>query len=538
MKRIAGTAPAHLTHPSLPSPLPPGCNPFGGLSRRGFLTRTGTAAAGLAGALACLESWPVRAVPSGVVAGKALPPGQPLRVKPLLVYHLDQPREKTSWRSYGGLRNAGDVDRECARIESELAAVAAHAGFPVQFEPVSRVQNEAEAKAAAELKTDVLLVFGASGAQGWLEILAASGKPNILFVRHKSGPVYLWYEIAHWRLLRKSEDVKAEAHLDFDDVVVDEYGDVTWRLRALYGLKNTRGTRMLALGGTEFYSRPAQELSPAHARDVWGVELVSVAADELRPRLDRVRTNPAAVQEAERLTTELIAQPNVAIETERRFVVNTFLALRVIRELMEEHQCTNLGVANCMGGLIPVLDTPPCLALSVLNDEGLTAFCHTDFTHTLPGVLLRWISNKPSFVCNSHFPHHGLLTLAHCAAPRRMNGCDLEATTLMTHYESDYGAATKVEYRRGQVVTCLIPNLRCTRWFGFRARIVDSPHFDMCRSQMDIAIDGDWQALLREMEGFHAVVCYDDYLAEVGYALKRVGAVEWRNYSPPAPTRT
>ena len=484
------------------------------------------------GALAWLGAWPVRAVPSGVVAGAPLPYGRPLRVKPVLVYHLDQPREKTSWRSYGGLQSPADVDRECDRIGRELEVLAGQAGFPLQIEPLTRINRDAEARAAAEAETDVLLVYGASGAQQWIEMLAASGKPTLLFVRHKSGPVYLWYEIAHWRLLRKSEDVKAEPHLDFDDVVVDEYADVLWRLRALYGLKNARGTRMLALGGTDFYSRPARDLSPAHARDAWGYEMVVVSPDELRPRLDRVRSEPAAVREAERSADELIALPNVALETERRFVVNTFLALRVIQELMEEHRCTNLGVANCMGGLIPVLDTPPCLALSLLNDMGLTAFCHTDYTHTLPGVLLRWISNKPSFVCNSHFPHHGVLTLAHCAAPRKMNGRDFEPTTLMTHYESDYGAATKVEYRRGQVITCLIPNLRCTKWFGFRARIEDSPNFPMCRSQMDIAIEGDWRALTREMEGFHTVVCYGDYLAEVGYALKRVGGIEWKNYSP------
>lgn len=502
-----------------------------GFNRRSFLERTGAAA--FLGALAWLETWPARAVPSGVVAGTPLPFGQPVRVKPLLVYHLDQPREKTSWRSYGGLRSPADVDRECERITHELEVLTGQAEFPLQFEPLSRVNNDADARAGAEAKADVLLVFGASGAQHWLEQLAASGKPNILFVRHKSGPVYLWYEIAHWRLLRKSEDVKAEPHLDFDDVVVDEYADVLWRLRALYGLKNARGTRMLALGGTEHYSRPAQELAPAHARDVWGYEMVVVPPEELRPRIAKVRSDVEAVREAERMTNELIAQPNVALETDRQFVVNTFLALRVIRALMEEHRCTNLGVANCMGGLIPILDTPPCLALSLLNDAGLTAFCHTDFTHTLPGVLLRWISNKPSFVCNSHFPHHGLLTLAHCAAPRKMNGRDFEPTTLMTHYESDYGAATKVEYRRGQVITCLIPNLRCTKWLGLRARIEDSPAFDMCRSQMDIRIEGDWRALTREMEGFHTVVCYDDYLAEVGYALKKVGGIEWKNYSPP-----
>ena len=201
---------------------------------------------------------------------------------------------------------------------------------------------------------------------------------------------------------------------------------------------------------------------------------------------------------------------------------------------MAENRASNVGVGECMGGLIPIFDTPPCLALSLLNDEGLTAFCHTDLTHTMPGVLMRWISGKPSFVCNSHFPHHGLLTLAHCAAPRKMNGRDFEPTTLMTHYESDYGAATKVQYPKGQVITCIVPNLHCTKWFAFRGRIVDSPSFDMCRSQMDLEIDGDWRTLTKEMEGFHTIVTYGDYLREAGYAVKKVGAIEWKNYSEKA----
>jgi hypothetical protein len=48
---------------------------------------------------------------------------------------------------------------------------------------------------------------------------------------------------------------------------------------------------------------------------------------------------------------------------------------------------------------------------------------------------------------------------------------------------------------------------------------------------MDVAIDGDWRRLTREMEGFHTVVTYGDYLREAGYALRKVGAVEWANYS-------
>jgi hypothetical protein len=82
---------------------------------------------------------------------------------------------------------------------------------------------------------------------------------------------------------------------------------------------------------------------------------------------------------------------------------------------------------------------------------------------------------QASFACNSHFPHHGVVTLAHCSAPRKMNGRDFEPTTIMTHYESDYGAATKVHYPKDQTVTCIVPNLHCTKWFAFRGRISIAP---------------------------------------------------------------
>ncbi|MCZ7635157.1 MAG: hypothetical protein M5U12_03320 [Verrucomicrobia bacterium] len=130
------------------------------MNRRTFLGRTGTGA--MLGALAWLGVWPVRAVPSGVVAGTPLPYGRPLRVKPVLVYHLDQPREKTSWRSYGGLQSPADVDRECDRIGRELEVLAGQAGFPLQIEPLSRINREGEARVAAGADTDVLLVYGAS----------------------------------------------------------------------------------------------------------------------------------------------------------------------------------------------------------------------------------------------------------------------------------------------------------------------------------------------------------------------------------------
>ncbi len=497
------------------------------VSRRFFLGSVSAGAVGL-GVVAVMKS----AVGKPAKDEAGLPAGKALRVQPVLVYAVSKPQEKTSWRPYGAIQSDTAAEDEVKRIEAELAAFVKEIEYPVDVLPVLPAGSEGQIKQAAAADADVLLVYAASGPTEWFQALAASQKPNIMFLRHQSGPYYLWHEIAHWRLLRFNEDAMVEPNMDVGDIVVDKYGEVAWRLRALYGLKNARGTKMLAIGSLAAYSKPGQELGPKHAQDVWGYTIEIVPKDEFKQRLDRTKADAALMQRLTQEAADFLARPNLKLNTEPRFVENSFVALHVCRELLQEKNAFNFGFDHCMGGdVIGMLDTPPCLVLALANDEGHTAYCHTDLTHTVPGVLLRWISGKPSFVCNTHFPHDGMFTVAHCAAPMKMNGHTPEPTTVMTHYESDYGAATKVEYPKGQEVTVVVPALNCSRWHGFTGTIIDSPSLPACRSQMNIKVNGDWKALQEHMEGFHAQVVYGDYLREVGYALKKIKAVEWKNYS-------
>lgn len=503
-----------------------------GITRRGLLSGVGGAVLGstVVTAKADEKLQAANGKPVGCAAVSALPAGKPLRLKPVLVYHIPQRQEKTSWRMYGGSITQSGIEQEAARINKDLEQLAASAEFPIQLQPVSLVTSATDAAAVAGADADVVLLHAHSGAQAWLETIIAGGKPTIVFVRHRTQPFYFWYETAHWWLLRKLTDEIKEPHLGVGDIVVDDYAEVLWRLRALSGLKNARGTKSIALGGLQAYSTPAAENAPQHVRDVWGYDIQIVEMADLEKRVKAARADAAVTRWAEQQTEQYLAQPGVTLATEKRFVVNTFVSLKVVRDLLAETGGTNIGVAQCMGPLMAMLETTPCLLLSILNDEGITAFCHTDYSHTAPGVLLRWMTGKPPFLCNTHFPHDGVMTLAHCAAPRRMNGRDFRPTKILTHFESDYGAANKVEYDAGQVTTNILPTVGCTGWQGFRGRIIDSPAYDACRSQMNVAIEGDWRALQAEMVGFHAVITYGDYLREVGYALSKM-KIAWRDFS-------
>jgi hypothetical protein len=53
-----------------------------------------------------------------------------------------------------------------------------------------------------------------------------------------------------------------------------------------------------------------------------------------------------------------------------------------------------------------------------------------------------------------------------------------------------------VEMKLGQVCTNLVPDFACKKWVGFEGKIVGNPFLDICRSQVDVHINGDCAALL------------------------------------------
>lgn len=136
------------------------------------------------------------------------------------------------------------------------------------------------------------------------------------------------------------------------------------------------------------------------------------------------------------------------------------------------------------------------------------------------------IAGKPVFLNDPTYPNAGIITLAHCTAPRKLDGQKLDPARILTHFESDYGAAPKVEMPRGQKVTNIIPDFAFKRWVGLAGEIVDSPFRPICRSQIDISFSCDSLRLAERMPGFHWMTCYGDYIREIGYALRRLG-ITW-----------
>ncbi len=508
------------------------CCPSGGhhsddaITRRDFLQGVGGAT--LLGAAFTGLTWSMVAMAEA--EGETAPKRRALVVKPILVYSVPRRRHQGSWRSWGGIQTEQDATNEVAKIDVELKGISGKADFPVEFLPVGKTRGGTNDPSLGDLKkADVFLVYAAGGGMGTFDALAKQGKDVIFFCRHKSGPVYLWYEIISPRYLRQHKDTLSLKGIDDTDVVVDSQDEILWRLRALCGLRNTMGTRIIAIGGPGAWAQP-RDVVPNLVRDIWKFDIQSFPYSELGKLIKAARADGAAVERAKKRAEKYLAANGVSLETKRQFVDNCFLLDQVFRGMMNKADCGAITINGCMGTIMPIAETSACLTLSLLNDAGYLAFCESDFVVIPSGVLLGNISGNPVFLNDPTYPHDGVITQAHCTAPRRMNGKNLEPVRILTHFESDYGAAPKVEMKKGQVTTNIIPDFASKRWVGLRGKIADAPFMDICRSQIDTSYACDDLKLAERMPGFHWMTGYGDYTKELGYALKKVG-IQWEDLS-------
>jgi hypothetical protein len=459
--------------------------------------------------------------------------GKKIKVQPVLMYSLSKRKEATSWRPWGGLHTHSDVENEKMRINRELEELTTKADY-MDLLPLIEVNSvEMAEKVNTSSRADVMVIYAASGGGNILESLASDKRDNIIFLRHRSGPVYLWYEIVHCRFLRKGGNqfelntFRDPGDTDINDIVVDSYDDLSVKLKALFGVKNFIGKRIVTLGGPAGWCCPA---APQVSRDKFNLEYCTVNYDDLGQRIIQAKNDSRLMKKAQKWAELYLKMPNTHLNTDKQFVVNAFMLYKIFKDLMVENETDMFTIKSCMSTVIPMAETTACLPLSLLNDEGYTAFCESDFNVIPSGILLRYISGKPVFLNDPTFPHHNIVTCAHCTAPRRMDGQHYSKTQVVTHFESDYGAAPKIDLPMDTKVTMICPDSPQKEWLGFRGTVVDNPFMDICRAQYDIQIEGDYKKLINEMRGFHWMMACGDYTKEMEYACSKIN-IGWNNIS-------
>lgn len=172
-----------------------------------------------------------------------------------------------------------------------------------------------------------------------------------------------------------------------------------------------------------------------------------------------------------------------------------------------------------------------CLALALLNEEGITSGCEGDVPTLLTMHILRALTGTASFQANPSYINYekGTVLLAHCTLPLSM----CESYNLTTHFESGLGIGVQGNLSVGKVTICKIaPNLKLMDSLCVSATIKENMSLKgYCRTQINIECEDHGPYILfKEDVGNHLVVSYGDYgqefitllnIMEKNYLLKK-----------------
>lgn len=130
--------------------------------------------------------------------------------------------------------------------------------------------------------------------------------------------------------------------------------------------------------------------------------------------------------EAQELANELISGAQ-EVALDKKYVEKSAALYLATKQLMEEGGCNALTVECCDAVSMRLEmehETVPCLALVLLNDQGLAASCQADISGLLTMMVLIYLSHKSVFLGNIGVPNpeESLISLNHSVPGLKMNG--------------------------------------------------------------------------------------------------------------------
>jgi len=198
-----------------------------------------------------------------------------------------------------------------------------------------------------------------------------------------------------------------------------------------------------------------------------------------------------------------------------------FLIYSALKRLVKKYDLKGLTI-RCFDMLGKYKNTA-CLALALLNEEGITSACEGDTYSLITMHLVRALTGRSSFQANPSKidDQEKTVMLAHCTIPLDM----LSKYSLTTHFESGLGVAIKGDLQSDDVTLCKLfydeeeKNFKSS--YVAAGKIKENCSIPgYCRTQVVISLDEyDFVNLVADNYGNHLIVSYGDISEDFTFLL-------------------
>ena len=237
------------------------------------------------------------------------------------------------------------------------------------------------------------------------------------------------------------------------------------------------------------------------AKRLHGIDLVDVSIDEIRTRY-----------------AESINDYNLTFDYDKDEIDKALRLHKALEGVKTDYNLDGLTI-RCFD-LLGDLKTTACLSLAFLNKEGIVATCEGDIPTMVTMHILNKITGQRGFQANPSRidATGGKMILAHCTLPLDM----VEKFYLDTHFESGIGVAVK-GYLKEEKVTIFKLSRNLKDYFVTTGRILRNlEESNLCRTQIEVEVDGGINYFLTRPYGNHHVVIYGDHKAEIDEYMSKL----------------
>ena len=230
----------------------------------------------------------------------------------------------------------------------------------------------------------------------------------------------------------------------------------------------------------------------------WGVEYIDLPLERIYEYYDKITD-----EEVGAACAAFASQALACREATPEDLLKAMRLYRAIRMLCEKENLSAITL-SCFK-LIEQTGTTGCLALSLLNDEGLLAGCEGDLQSIFTLLVIKALTGKVGFMANPSMIQirTNEVVFAHCTIATKL----VERYIIRDHFETNLGIGIQGIMPTGEVTIIKCGGECLDEYYLSTGTIIENTNYlNLCRTQIRVKMNTSTEYFLKNPIGNHHIV--------------------------------
>ncbi|WP_270721734.1 fucose isomerase [Bacteroides hominis] len=347
-------------------------------------------------------------------------------------------------------------------------------------------------------KDEFSIIFIATGGVERLvmQCFESLPRPAIILADGMQNSLAAALEISSWL---RGRGMKSEIlHGDFMSIVQ--------RIQVLYtNFKAQRSLVGLRIGviGTPSSWLIASNVDYLLAKRRWGIEYLDIPLERIYDVYDRITDNEVGASCA-----AVASQALTCREGTPEDMIKAMRLYRAVKRICKEEKLSAVTL-SCFK-LIERTGTTGCLAIAMLNDEGIIAGCEGDLQSVFTLLAAKALTGKVGFMANPSMinARSNEIILAHCTIGMKQT----ERYIIRSHFETESGIGIQGLLPTGDVTIVKCGGECLDEYYLSTGTLTENTNYiNMCRTQVRIKMNAPADYFLKNPLGNHHILLQGNY---------------------------